>query len=242
MQSSKRSSPSKDSANFNEDILVFVVHGMGQRRHKFMENLGYIGSSTRELADLFFHEKENRPRFHYVPIEWHMALHQRHTVDARINLISLPTVSYMRYINNEYMADVLLYYTPYHGRKILEIVVNEINRVFEKSKKEMKHFKGRAILLGHSLGGVICYDILCNQPYSVPENYKEGMKMKDGKKDRGRGLMHIQPSEMPKLMFKPEALVAIGSPIAAVMVQRGQIYDQYHLPHSIPLYNVFHRK
>ena len=78
----------------DEDILVFVVHGMGQRRHKFFENLGYIGRSTDELAQLFFappnapsspnasSPKENAdgksavPRLHYVPIEWHMALHQ----------------------------------------------------------------------------------------------------------------------------------------------------------------------
>ena len=166
-------------------------------------------------------------------------------MDARISLISLPTVSYMRHINNEYMADVLLYYTPYHGRKILEIVVNEINAAYARAQRDMPRFRGRAILLGHSLGGVICYDIVCNQPWAVPVGYQqhhhEGSGNSKGK-DRGRGLMHIQPSQMPKLSFKPEALVAIGSPIAAVMVQRGQVFDEYHMPADVPLYNVFHRK
>jgi hypothetical protein len=76
-----------------------------------------------------------------------------------------------------------------------------------------------------SLGGVISYDILANQsqltgssPSAIPS--------------------HIGVSFKP-LLFQPSFLFAIGSPISAVLIMRGQCPKTYKIPSTTRFYNIF---
>ena len=103
--------------------LIFVVHGMGQRKAKFIQNI----QTLTELAEGVLSESSTE-KFIFVPIEWHLKLHALPTVDTRMNRITLSTVPFFRQLNNDYLADSLYYFTKFHGEKILQIVVAEIHR------------------------------------------------------------------------------------------------------------------
>jgi hypothetical protein len=93
-------------------------------------------------------------------------------------------------------------------------------------------FKGSVGILGHSLGGVIAYDLLRHQHHEAHAT--------------------VSAYQYPKLSFSPHHFFAIGfnlfisvlisrSPIAAVMVMRGQCFEDYRLPDSLFFHNIFHR-
>ncbi len=92
--------------------LVFVIHGMGQRYEKFLSNISQWHKNTQDILNM----AEGEPvRMHMIPIEWHEQLHALDTVDPRIKTITLPTVPLMRLVNNDYLGDVVYYFTPFHG-------------------------------------------------------------------------------------------------------------------------------
>lgn len=127
--------------------------------------------------------------------------------------ITLPTVPLFRTLNNQWLADVLYYFTHYHGRLITEICVHKMNQEYLKYLAEHPTLKSlRCLMFGHSLGGIICYDIACNQ----------------------------SQSGYPMLDFRPTDIFSAGSPIAAVMVMRAQQYENYRPPDDIRLHNIFH--
>ncbi len=163
----------------------------------------------------------------WVPIEWHSLLHQLESVDERIKKVTLPTCSVLRMINNDTLADVLYYFTSFHGQSIINIVTQSMNEAYANFLKTYPAFKGKVAIFGHSLGGIISYDILANQPSLLTRRSKT-----------------TRPSHhnvtFPKLNFTPSYLFAVGSPIAAVLIMRGQEFSSYCIPKSTRFFNIFH--
>lgn len=62
------------------------------------------------------------------------------------------------------VVEVLLYLTPLHRADILCSLVTALNSTFSKFMLRNPHFKGSVSILAHSLGSMLCHDILCNQP------------------------------------------------------------------------------
>ncbi|KAI8906747.1 DDHD domain-containing protein, partial [Gorgonomyces haynaldii] len=141
--------------------------------------------------------------------------------------ITLPTCTLMRQTCNEILADVLFYFTSFHGQTLVNLITQEFNKQYQEFVVQHPNFKGKVAIVGHSLGGVISYDILANQgseQVQIPEF--------------PQSTTHF-PLVYPKLDFVPDLFFVLGSPIAAVMVMRGQDVKQYRLPKEIRFFNIF---
>ena len=91
---------------------------------------------------------------------------------------SLPAI---RNLISDVMLDIP-YYLSHHKPKMIEAVIHEANRIYRLWCKNNPGFQenGRVHLIAHSLGSVMCLDILSNQPTKLP-------KPLDLKTDRVRG-------------------------------------------------------
>ena len=220
--------------------MIFVVHGMGNQFEglgKFHQNLNQLRQACKEVISEEFNTDIN---VEWIPIEWHSLLHQLESADERIRKVTLPTISLFRNISNDVLADVMYYFTTFHGQEIINIVTKSMNDAYKSFMTKYPDFKGKVSIFGHSLGGIICisffnyvnifiyiaYDILANQ-----------------KHDKSPSRLNSRPShfgiEYPTLNFQPSALFAVGSPIAAVLIFRGQYLETYCIPKEIQFFNIF---
>ncbi|ORY50447.1 hypothetical protein BCR33DRAFT_713245 [Rhizoclosmatium globosum] len=160
-------------------------------------------------------------------------------------LVTLPTTPIFRQINNDMLADVLYFFSSFHGAKILELVAGVINDQYRKFMLENPEFIGPICILAHSLGGIITYDLLANQDIATdipPTNQPKGktpLKLSTDSRPAPFCRTHFEIT-YPKLCFKPSMLVTLGSQVAAVMIMRGQSPNEYKLPPGILYRNVFH--
>ncbi|OWR49998.1 triglyceride lipase, partial [Danaus plexippus plexippus] len=143
-----------------------------------------------------------------LPISWHSSLHSGETgVDRRLAAVTLESIPRLRNFTNDTILDVLFYTSPVYCQTIVDTVCRELNRIYELFKSRNPEFKGGVSLGGHSLGSVILYDLLCHQTaqeldINSSKQYVQGCA--------GTG----QPTvKYPRLVFYPDALYALGSPI-----------------------------
>jgi hypothetical protein len=128
------------------DHVFFVVHGtykllntgMGNQFEgmgKFEQNgitiLSFeTVSQLRQTCNQVINEEfDKKLNIEWIPIEWHSLLHQMKTVDERIKKITLPTCSILRNLQNDTLADVLYYFTSFHGQVIVDLVTKTMNEV-----------------------------------------------------------------------------------------------------------------
>ncbi|KAJ3142391.1 hypothetical protein HDU90_004664 [Geranomyces variabilis] len=231
MPTESRTSPSSpaptSSAARKTDHVNFIVHGMGRQR-RYVQNMESMRQACKEVLRVEFPDQEIK--IEWIPISWHEALHDLSSVDGRMNLITLPTCSILRAINNDVLADVLYYFSSFHGQTILNIVAQKLNQAYDDFRQANPGFDGQINLIGHSLGGVILYDLLAN----IRPAQAAGQAGVSGEPPRP----HFEIS-YPQLAFRPSALFTLGSPVGAVIVMRGQNLSTYRPPRDILFHNLF---
>ena len=86
-----------------------------------------------------------------------------------ITVDSLPAV---RNLISDVMLDIP-YYLSHHKPKMIEAVIREANRVYRLwcSNNPDFHENGRVHLVAHSLGSIMCLDILSKQPTKLPKQF-----------------------------------------------------------------------
>lgn len=103
-------------------------------------------------------------RVELIPIFWYDSVHS--TSSALIKSLqstTLTTIPALREIANDVILDVLLYLTPTFCANVLECVTNQITekyKVFCVANPTFQADGGKCSLMGHSLGSVICWDLL----------------------------------------------------------------------------------
>ncbi|EGF82464.1 hypothetical protein BATDEDRAFT_86649 [Batrachochytrium dendrobatidis JAM81] len=163
------------------DHVCFVVHGMGQQWEgtgRFVENSSLRRTCEETALEEFIDKSLN---VEWIGVEWHSVLHGLDTVDRRIKTITLPTCSILRQINNNILADVLYYFTSFHGQTLVDIVTKSLNAAHAAFMKKYPDFKGKVALVCHSLGGIITYDILAHQPGAPWEHWRQQQKQRSHK-------------------------------------------------------------
>ncbi|KAI8853794.1 hypothetical protein BC829DRAFT_258258 [Chytridium lagenaria] len=89
---------------------------------RFPENLRNLRKSCAELLQEEFGETQGSlSRIEWIPIEWHSIVHALETVDQRMRIISLPTTPVFRQINNDILADVLFFFSCFHGPRFFRL-------------------------------------------------------------------------------------------------------------------------
>ncbi|KAL0091680.1 DDHD domain-containing protein [Phycomyces blakesleeanus] len=204
--------------------LVFVIHGIGQQTEQyghFYENIENLQETTRQILQAKV--PDHNVRIELIPIEWHKHIHDQ--VDPILNRITLKSIPTVRLIENDYLADVLFYFSKDRGQKIIDNVIQLFNTSYQNFLEKHPDFNGEIVILGYSLGGVIVYDILSHQRTPEPEEEEAYSKL---------------DVVFSKLVFKPTYFFGLGSPLGAVMTFRGQCPKKYHPDHDIIFENVFH--
>ncbi|KAI9989060.1 hypothetical protein PInf_022786 [Phytophthora infestans] len=117
-------------------------------------------------------EKATRqPRVEFLPIEWHSKLHME-GLDQLIRDVTLPAIPKLRELANDTVLDVLFFMSPLFHQVILDEVAKEMNRVFTLFQSRhpdwMQSSRGtgrkrKVSIIAHSLGSIICFDILNHQ-------------------------------------------------------------------------------
>ncbi|CAK4652308.1 unnamed protein product [Aphanomyces euteiches] len=197
--------------------VVFVVHGIGETYWK--KRLPFITISdwvhvfdqlTQQVSESHF--PDHHEGVLYFPVDWSGVMAEMgdmlHETLART---SLPSLMFIRQIQNELISDVMLYIE--RKDPILSFVVNHMNRVYRLYKENNPEFDGSVSIMGHSLGSVISFDMLS----------KQGVDS------------HL------KLDFQVEHYFAFGSPIGAFLPLYGTVKgDDLVLPTTKNLYNIYH--
>lgn len=81
-------------------------------------------------------------------------------MDGRLARISLPTMKQVRQIANFTVVDALYYMHPEHQQKILDAVAKSVNSALARFYQHHPNHQGPVVLAGHSLGGVILFELL----------------------------------------------------------------------------------
>ncbi|KAI8374211.1 uncharacterized protein BYT42DRAFT_395095 [Radiomyces spectabilis] len=163
-------------------------------------------------------------RIELVPIEWHRHIHEQ--VDPIMNQITLKSIPTIRLIENDYLADVLYYFSKDRGQNIVDNITNLYNTSYHNFLEKHPNFNGKIAILGYSLGGVITWDILSHQRQPSGPDEEAAYSRLD--------------VNFGKLDFKPDFFFGLGSPISAVLTFRNQSPKYYHPDFDIVMENLFH--
>ena len=153
------------------DHLVFVVHGIGSACDmKFRSIIGVTDGMREQINEMserhfsYAHMAGKATRIEFLPVNWHSTLHGEDTgTDSRLKPLTLRSIPKLRAFVNDTILDVLFYTSPVYCQRILDTVVTEINRMYTLFMARNEAFKGEVSVIGHSLGSLIMFDVLCNQ-------------------------------------------------------------------------------
>lgn len=154
-------------------------------------------------------------------IHYYSSLHSLSTANPRMDQVTLPSIPWIRTLGSGAIGDILYYFSTFHGRQMLLMVTKKLNEAYRQFLQDTPGFKGPVSLVAHSLGGLVCYEILCYMSHAGAQWEKE----------RYQGL--------PPLDFVPDRLFALGSPLGGAMVFRNLSPDNY-LVSPVGYHNIFH--
>jgi hypothetical protein len=141
---------------------------------------------------------------------------------SRMAKVALTNCSAMRALFNEYLADALYYDSHNHSQMIIDIVVEQLNMRYDEFMDKYPGFTGHVVIVGFSLGGVCCYDILARQPGGIVNPDTTDYR------------------SVAQLKFQSPWLFTFGSPVAAIMVTRGWETRDLQLPSWCRHQNITH--
>jgi hypothetical protein len=265
--------------------VIFVVHGIGENMWArddiniagLVESINIMRNTMNKKMATDYRAKcekankakepEPKPpnRVEFIPIEWYEKLHSSsNSLMRSVKATTLSTIPALRAIANDVIFDVMMYMTPQFCFDVLECVTEQINSTFQAFQKIYPEFSangGKASLMGHSLGSVICFDLL-----SVMHDFKkdptETGKSKlvpssggvhitgDGQSDVGyQQYAHGENADVANngswgpslskrldqcLPFVPEFTIFLGSPIGLFLTLRGAhaVFDDLRDKHK----------
>lgn len=244
---------------------IFVVHGIGEALFSREEiKITGIMKQTQDArlvlqrkqydewqrqCEKAIKNKEDRPappnRIEIIPIEWFSRMHDSSTALMRsLNATTLDTIPALRAIANDVVFDVLMYLTPAFCQAVLECVTEQINNLYTRFQEVHPDFAlngGKFSFVGHSLGSVICWDLLAilkgrkdqtpssvnsdvpsSQHPSHPMGY-EAYAMQEGadKALNGTWGPSLTKPMSQAIPFEPAHTFFLGSPLGIFLTLRG---------------------
>ncbi|XP_014226688.1 phospholipase DDHD1-like isoform X1 [Trichogramma pretiosum] len=214
---------SMDDKQDDIDHLVFVVHGIGQKRDtgKIIRNTSMFRECVDKMQQKYFPSSLHRVEF--FPVEWRSSL----KLDGDIvDAITPYSVLGIRTLLNTSAMDILYYTSPLYGGEVRAGLQRELNKLYYEFTKRHPGWQGKVSILAHSLGCVIVYDIVTGwvgfetRPPGSPERSSEG------------------------LHFPIENLFCMGSPLSVFLALRTRTPSNRldYVPEYLckRFYNIFH--
>ncbi|KAJ2005169.1 hypothetical protein H4R26_002101 [Coemansia thaxteri] len=149
---------------------------------------------------------------------------------------TLPSIPWIRTLDNEVIGDILYYFSTYHGHQMLSLVTQKLNTAYsEFTSRHGDEFLGRVNLIAHSLGGLVCYEILYYM-HKLAQARERGVDVCEligaHERERYRGL--------PELAFSPDRLFTMGAPLGGTMVFRHLSLREFVMARGVGFHNIFH--
>jgi DDHD domain/Putative serine esterase (DUF676) len=198
-----------------EPHLLFIVHGIGANQSHLVNLLKNFRESINTVRKIKKGQFKN-PIILKV-IDWKTQLTLE--VKQKIEKITLKTNQKQRTQINEIPLDALFYLTSDHATTILKEVSSQANYFYEELKKA--HPKLKVSIVAHSLGTVICYDLITCRYRNV--TYLSGSNK-------------VEPFKFPILN-----LFNLGSPLGLLLTMTDgeiKVLDKEGLCSGF--YNIFH--
>ncbi|CAG9461893.1 unnamed protein product [Pedinophyceae sp. YPF-701] len=147
--------------------LVLVVHGVGQRMasasiHRDAQTMrrGIYGAIRGTVGEATVRAQG---RIEVLPVQWRKGLEL--TGDRVVGkLIPHGGWGGLRELVTMTSMDVLYYLSPAHCQQVMDSVTGALNGMYRHFKARNPDFDGSVHIVAHSLGSVVCFDILSNQP------------------------------------------------------------------------------
>ena len=198
--------------------LILAVHGIGQNLDGANIAQDVIGmKKTIRIAEMASikaeggDENSKRHRIEVLPVQWrkHLTL----DVDSLAASLMPPGIPSLRHMLHSTAVEVLFYLTPLHRGAILDSVVKSLNSVYSKFIKRNPSFVGKVSIFAHSLGSVLCWDILCNQ------RSKSAVTVTD--KETAAPVWAPNAVTIGNLKFEVDKFFIVGSPLGCFLSLRG---------------------
>ncbi|KAJ2854589.1 hypothetical protein J3B02_002598 [Coemansia erecta] len=226
--------PSSTDGGDGSEITHFVilVPGTGPHREDEKPKGSFLKKAKKfreTLQDTCRREfPDTGATIEMVPIDYHADMQGLETTSRRMAKATLPSIPWIRTMDNEVIGDILYYFSMFHGRRMLEMVIGKLNSAYCAFLEANPGFKGTVNLVAHSLGGIVCYEILyfMNQIDRIGQAMQGNVEM-----ERYRNL--------PRLKFIPDRLFTMGSPIGGTMVFRNLTMNEFHMG-PVGFHNIFH--
>ncbi|KAK2581696.1 hypothetical protein KPH14_002183 [Odynerus spinipes] len=207
------------------DHLVFVVHGIGQKRDtgKIIRNTTSFRECIERLKQQYFPNSNYRVEF--FPVEWRSSLKLDGDIVEAITPYSVLSI---RHLLNTSAMDILYYTSPLYGGEVRAGLQKELNRLYFMFTSRHPGWAGKVSVLAHSLGCVIVYDIVTG--WMGPETRPPSPEDKE---------VLIQG-----LQFPIENLFCLGSPLSVFLALRTRSPSNKLdvMPQGLckRFYNIFH--
>ncbi|KAM9960739.1 hypothetical protein ACTFIW_009888 [Dictyostelium discoideum] len=246
------------------DHLVLVVHGIGKHDSGYFE---MIEKLNKKFDKMFAYGSScGMKRVKFIAIEWHSVIREdlgtiiQDVTPASTHAKSLPKA--IRAAIDDSFMDYVLFNDFEFSKKIYAEVTDQLNNQYMEFLKTYPAFDGKVSLYSHSLGSLICYDILTNQPTdALCKSDDQRQFVKDGdsniaswKKFRAsqlhqeklqhldvnpikREFKHPHSSTFLPLVFQTYNLFTTGSPIGIICGLRR--YNHFPIPSAINWFNIY---
>ncbi|KAI1780581.1 DDHD domain-containing protein [Hypoxylon cercidicola] len=209
--------------------LVLVVHGIGQKLAERVENYHFTHAinAFRRAINVELRSdavkgalREGQHGIMVLPVNWRQNLSfedggpmkeedKEHYTPGGFTLkdIEPKTIPAVRSMISDVMFDIP-FYMSHHKPKMVAAMVGEANRVYRLWCRNNQGFaqRGRVHLIGHSLGSVMCIEVLSRQPTAIPP------------------LQLTKPLHLKHFEFDTKNLFLIGSPAAFfLLLEKGAL-------------------
>lgn len=206
--------------------LVLVVHGIGQKLAERVENYHFthaINAFRRAINVELRNDavkgalRKGQNGIMVLPVNWRQNLSFEDGGPIKdddytpggftLKDIEPKTIPAVRSMISDVMFDIP-FYMSHHKPKMVAAMVSEANRVYRLWCRNNPGFteKGRVHVIGHSLGSVMCVEVLSRQPTVVPP------------------LQLTKPLQLMHFEFDTKNLFLLGSPAAFfLLLERGAL-------------------
>ncbi|TRY52942.1 DDHD domain containing protein [Cryptosporidium tyzzeri] len=169
--------------------IMLIVHGIGSNESAINKNREEFVHQLESVKAHWFWEVDIDITVDAVDWKSKLASVQDHMFDR----ITLPQHRENRMLLNKTIGDVMYFMVPRYGDYIIAEVAKQLNQKIKQYKSKISE-KPKIVLIGHSLGSVIVYELVSRQQ------------------------TRITKSEIPKLDFVVDHLFLWGSPLPAMLV------------------------